>query len=147
MYGAFLYQLNYEEYKKNELELDEKIKQLSIESDDEEIEALDEAYIIRVDAEDVVRCNSKYYLILIGDHHYDAEYIEDVLYGQDLSYARYKELDKKFSEGEELTSEEWGEVMRLQNNYIAYEPEDVDALEEIVYEENSEFGQMLKRIF
>lgn len=28
MYGVFLYRLNYEEYKKNELELDEKIKQI-----------------------------------------------------------------------------------------------------------------------
>ena len=37
MYGAFLYRINYEEYKKNELEMDEKIKMLSVEGEDEEI--------------------------------------------------------------------------------------------------------------
>jgi len=64
-----------------------------------------------------------------------------------LCQARYKELDKKASESEELTSEEWGELLRLQNNYIAHEPEDVDALEEIVYEKKTECGETLKKIF
>ena len=144
MYGAFLYRINYEEYKKNELEMDEKIVRLSVESDDEEIEVLDEAYIVRIDGEGFEEDN-KFFLLLIGDHHYDAEYIEDVLYGQDPSYVRYKELGEK--PFEVLATEERRELIRLQNKYIAREPEDVEALEEVVYEGPTEYGEMLKQIF
>ena len=48
MYAGFLYRLNYEDYQKREQELDEKIKQLALESDDEDITPVDEAYIIRI---------------------------------------------------------------------------------------------------
>jgi len=145
MYGAFLYRLNYEEYKKNEIEMDEKITQLSVESEDEEIEALDEAYIVRVDDKDFMTDNNQYYLLLIGDHHFDADYIEDVLYGNEASYARYKELNKK--ESKEMTSEELSEVVHLQEYFIAQEPEDESVFEEMVYEGNTEYGEMLKQIF
>jgi len=145
MYGAFLYRLNYEEYKKNEVEMDEKITQLSVESEDEEIEALDEAYIIRVDAEEFMIDNNQYYLLLVGDHHFDADYIEDVLYGNEAVYARYKELNKK--ESKEMSSEELAEVVRLQSHFIAQEPEDESVFEEMVYEGNTEYGEMLKQIF
>ena len=145
MYGGFLYRLNYEEYKKNEREMDEKIKKLSVEGDDEEIEPLDEAYIIRIDAEDYMIDNNRYFLLLVGDHHFDADYIEDVLYGQEAAYARYIELKKK--ETKEMTSEELAEVVHLQSHFIAQEPEDESVLEEMVYEGNTEYGEMLKQIF
>lgn len=145
MYGAYLYRLNYEEYKKNEIEMDEKIEQLSVESEDEEIEALDEAYIIRVDAEEFRIDDNQYYLLLIGDHHFDADYIEDVLYGNEEAYARYKELKKK--ESKEMSSNELEEVVHLQNRFIAQEPEDESVFEEMVYEGNTEYGEMLKQVF
>ena len=117
MYGGFLYRLNYEEYEKNALEMDEKIKKLSVEGEDEEIEALDEAYIIRVDDEEYRINDSEYYLLLIGSHRFDADYIEDVLYGNEESYARYKELNKKKSK--EMSGEELAEVIHLQSRFIA----------------------------
>lgn len=145
MYGGYLYRLNYEEYKKNELEMDEKIKKLSIEGEDEDIEPLDEAYIIRVDDEEFRIDGNEYYLLLIGDHRFDADYIEDVLYGNEESYARYKELSKK--ESKEMSSEELAEVVHLQSHFIAQEPDDVDVFEEMVYEGNTEYGEMLKQVF
>jgi len=146
MYGGFLYCLNYEEYKKKESELDEKIKQLSVESeDDEDIVALDEAYIIRVDDEDYMIDDNQYYLLLIGDHHFDTDYIEEVLYGNEEAYARYKELNKK--ESKDMSSEELAEVVHLQSQFIAQEPDDVEVFEEMVYEGNTEYGEMLKQIF
>ena len=51
MYAGFLYRLNYEDYRKREQELDEKIKQLALENDDEDITPVDEAYIIRIGGE------------------------------------------------------------------------------------------------
>ena len=151
MYGGFLYRLNYEEYKKNESEMDEKIKQLSVESDDEDMEALDEAYIIRVYDEefminDIFMINdNQYFLLLVGDHHFDADYIEEVLYGKEASYARYKELNKK--EVKDMSLEEIEEEWRLQSYFIAHEPKDASVLEEMVYEKDTEYGEMLKRIF
>ena len=145
MYGAYLYRLNYEEYKKNELELDEKIKQLSVESDDEEIEALEEAYIVRVDDEEFRINGNQYYLLLIGDHHFDADYIEDVLYGNEEDYARYKELKKK--EFKKLTIEEKEETIDLQSHFIAQEPDDESIFEDMVYEGDTEHGEMLKQVF
>ena len=145
MYGGFLYRINYEEYKKNELEMDEKIKKLSIEGENEDIEPLDEAYIIRVDDEEFRIDGNEYYLLLIGDHRFDADYIEDVLYGNEEAYARYKELNKK--ESKEMSSEELAEVVHLQSHFIAQEPDDVDVFEEMVYEGNTEYGEMLKQVF
>ncbi|MBQ7956111.1 MAG: hypothetical protein IJ282_10230 [Lachnospiraceae bacterium] len=145
MYGAFLYRLNYEEYKKNELEMDKKIKMLSEEGEDEEIEALDETYIIRVDDEEFRIDDNEYYLMLVGSHRFDADYIEDVLYGNETDYARYKELKKK--ETKEMTSEELAEVVHLQSQFIAQEPDDVDIFEEMVYDGNTEYGEMLKQVF
>ena len=112
-YGAFLYRLNYEEYKKNELEMDKKIKKLSVEGEDEEIEPLDEAYIIRVDDEE--------------------------------DYVRYKELKKK--EFKTMTLEEKEETIELQSRFIAQEPDDECVFEDMVYEENTEYGEMLKQVF
>lgn len=146
MYGAYLYSLNYEEYKKNEIEMDEKITQLSLErEDDEEIEALDEAYIVRVDDEDFMIDGNQYYLLLVGDHHFDADYIEDVLYGKEESYARYKELRKK--EFKTMTMEEKEETFVLQSLFIPQEPEDVEVFEDIVTEGKTEYGEMLKQVF
>ena len=145
MYGAFLYRLNYEEYKKNELEMDEKIRMLSIEGDDEEIEPLDEAYIIRVDDEEFRVDGNEYYLLLVGSHRFDADYIEDILYGNEADYARYKELKKK--ETKEMTSEELAEVVHLQSQFIPQEPDDEYIFEEIVEEEKTECGEMIKQIF
>ena len=145
MYGAYLYRLNYEEYKKNEIEMDEKIKQLSVESEDEEIEALEEAYIVRVDDEEFRINGNQYYLLLIGDHHFDADYIEDVLYGNEESYARYKELKKK--EFKKLTIEEKEETIDLQSHFIAQEPDDESIFEDMVYEGDTEHGEMLKQVF
>ena len=145
MYGGFLYRLNYEEYKKNEIEMDEKIKKLSVESEDEEIEALDEAYIIRVDDEDFMIDNNQYYLLLVGSHRFNADYIEEVLYGNEESYARYKELNKK--ESKDMSGEELAEVVHLQRYFIAQEPDDESIFEDMVYEGNTEYGEMLKQIF
>lgn len=145
MYGAFLYRLNYEEYKKNELEMDEKIKMLSEEGEDEEIEALDEAYIIRVDDEEFRINDNEYYLMLVGSHRFDADYIEDVLYGNEESYTRYKELKNK--EFKTMTMEEKEETIELQSQFIAQEPDDECVFEDMVYEEDTEYGEMLKQIF
>jgi len=145
MYGAFLYRLNYEEYKKNELEMDEKIKMLSEEGEDEEIEALDEAYIIRVDDEEFRIDDNEYYLMLVGSHRFDADYIEDVLYGNEEAYVRYKEMKKK--DFKKMTIEEKEEKLDLKSHFIAHDPEDASVFEEMVYEGNTEYGEMLKQIF
>ena len=144
MYGAYLYRLNYEEYKKNEIEMDEKITQLSVESDDEEIQALDEAYIVRVDDEEYRINGNQYFLLLIGDHRFDADYIEDVLYGNEEDYVRYKELKKDFKS---MTTTEKEEVLDLQSRFIAHEPEDEAIFEDMVYEGDTEYGEMLKQVF
>ena len=136
MYGGFLYRLNYEEYKKHETEMDEKIEQLSLESEDEEIEPLDEAYIVRVDEDDIAVGDKGYFLLLVGDHHFDADYIEEVLYGQEPSYARYRELQEK--ESKEMTREELIEAMNLQEEFSPNEAEDVEAMEDIVAEGKTE---------
>ena len=83
MYGAYLYRLNYEEYKKNESETDERITQLSLENEEEETEALDEAYIIRLDDAEFMIDGNRYFLLLIGSHRFNADYVEDVLYGKE----------------------------------------------------------------
>lgn len=146
MYGGFLYCINYEEYKKKESELDEKIKQLAVENEEnEDIVALDEAYIIRVDDEDYRIGDNLYYLLLIGDHHFNADYIEDVLYGNEEAYARYKELNKK--ELKDMTSDELAEAVHLQSRFIAQTPDDAEVFEEMVYDRNTEYGEMLKQIF
>ena len=56
-----------------------------------------------------------------------------------------KELNKK--ESKEMSSEELAEVVHLQSHFIAREPEDAEVFEEMVYEGNTEYGEMLKQIF
>ncbi len=143
MYAGFLYQLNYENYRKREQELDEKIKQLAQESDDEEITAVDEAYIIRIGGEKISA--SGYFLLLVGDHHYDAEYIEDVLYGQDETYARHKELQKK--DVRAMTWEELQEGSSLWEKFAPDAEGDLTEIAEMIVEGKPGWGEVVKRIF
>ena len=46
-----------------------------------------------------------------------------------------------------MSSEELAEVVHLQSHFIAQEPDDVDVFEEMVYEGNTEYGEMLKQVF
>ena len=46
-----------------------------------------------------------------------------------------------------MTSEELAEVVHLQSQFIAQEPDDEYVFEEIVEEEKTECGEMIKQIF
>ena len=143
MYAGFLYRLNYEDYQKRELELDAKIKQLSLESDDEDITPVDEAYIIRIGGKKT--SESGYFLLLVGDHHYDAEYIEDVLYGQDETYARHKELQKK--DVRAMTWEELQEGSSLWEKFAPDAEGDLTEIAEGIVEGETDYGEVIKQIF
>lgn len=149
MYGGFLYRLNYEEYKKRELEIDEKIEKLSLESEDENIAPLDEAYIIRFDTEDNEEfgINDKgYFVLLVGDSDFDKAYADEVIFGLDESYSRYVEL--KNMSAKSMDSDLVEERFDLSERFVAYCDEDVSEIaDEIVYKEKSEYGEVIKRIF
>lgn len=148
MYGALLYRLNYEEYQKREAEIDEKIKKLSLEGDDEDIMPLDEAYIISLNTEDEEEYTIQdkgYFVVLIGDYDFDREYADEVIFGIDKDYARYLELDKM--DIESMESNAVDEKFRLRERFTTYEDEEVsDILDEIMNEE-CDFGRLIKRIF
>lgn len=95
-------------------------------------------FVVRIDG-------NQYYLLLIGSHRFDADYIEDVLYGNEEDYVRYKEMKKK--DFKKMTIEEKEEKLELKSQFIAYDPDDVDVFEEMVYEGNTEYGEMLKQVF
>ena len=136
MYAGFLYRLNYEDYRKREQELDEKIKQLSREN-------VDKSYIIRIGGEKIPA--SGYFLLLVGDHHYDAEYIEDVLYGQEETYARHKELQKKDIKA--MTWEEMQEGCSLWEKFAPDAEGDLAEIAEMIVKGKSGFGEVIKQIF
>lgn len=136
MYAGFLYRLNYEDYKKREQELDEKIKQLSREN-------VDKSYIIRIGGEKISA--SGYFLLLVGDDHYDAEYIEDVLYGQEETYARHKELQKKDIKA--MTWEEMQEGCSLWEKFAPDAEGDLSEIAKMIVEGKSGIGEIVKQIF
>ena len=136
MYAGFLYRLNYEDYKKREQELDEKIKQLSREN-------VDKSYIIRIGGEKISA--SGYFLLLVGYHHYDAEYIEDVLYGQEETYARHKELQKK--DIKVMTWEEMQEGCSLWEKFAPDAEGDLSEIAKMIVEGKSGIGEIVKQIF
>ena len=143
MYAGFLYRLNYEVYRKREQELDEKIKQLALENDDEDITPVDEAYIIRIGGEKISA--SGHFLLLVGDQHYDADYIEDVLYGQEEAYARHKELQQK-----DIKSMTWEELQEGSSLWEKFAPDaegDLTKFAEWIVEEKPGCGEVIKRIF
>lgn len=143
MYAGFLYRLNYEDYQKREQELDEKIKQLALESDDEDITPVDEAYIIRIGGEKTTE--SGYFLLLVGDQHYDAEYIEDALYEQEETYARHKELQKK-----DIKAMTWEELQEGSSLWEKFAPDaegDLTQFAEWIVEGRTGCGEVVKRIF
>ena len=142
MYAGFLYRLNYEDYQKREQELDEKIKQLALESDDEDITPVDEAYIIRIGGEKT--SESGYFLLLVGDQHYDAEYIEDALYEQEETYARHKKLQKK-----DIKSMTWEELQEGSSLWEKFAPDpegDLTKFAEWIVEGKPGCGEVVKRI-
>ena len=136
MYAGFLYRLNYEDYRKREQELDEKIKQLSREN-------VDKSYIIRIGGEKISA--SGYFLLLVGDDHYDAEYIEDVLYGQEETYARHKELQKKDIKA--MTWEEMQEGCSLWEKFAPDAEGDLSEIAKMIVEGKSGIGEIVKQIF
>ena len=143
MYAGFLYRLNYEDYQKREQELDEKIKQLALKSDDEDITPVDEAYIIRIGGEKT--SESGCFLLLVGDQHYDAEYIEDALYEQEETYARHKELQKK-----DIKAMAWEELQEGSSLWEKFAPDaegDLTQFAEWIVEGRTGCGEVVKRIF
>ena len=143
MYAGFLYRLNYEDYQKREQELDEKIKHLALESDDEDISPVDEAYIIRIGGEKISA--SGHFLLLVGDRHYDAEYIEDVLYEHEEAYARHKELQQK-----DIKSMTWEELQEGSSLWEKFAPDaegDLTKFAEWIVEGKTGCGEVIKRIF
>ena len=143
MYAGFLYRLNYEDYLKIEQELDEKIKQLVKESDDEDIIPVDEAYIIRIGGEKISEIG--HFLLLVGDRHYDAEYIEDVLYEHEEAYARHKELQKK--DIESMTWEELQEGSSLWEKFAPDPEGNLAKFAEWIVEGKPGCGEVIKRLF
>lgn len=143
MYAGFLYRLNYEDYQKRESELDEKMKRLSQENDDEDITPIDEAYIIRIGGKKIAERG--HFLLLVGDHHYDADYIEDVLYGQEETYARHKELQKKDTKA--MTWEELQEGCSLWEKFAPDAEGDLAEIAEAIVEGEADWGEVIKRIF
>ena len=136
MYAGFLYRLNYDDYRKREQELDEKIKQMCREN-------VDKSYIIRIGGEKI--STSGYFLLLVGDHHYDAEYIEDVLYGQEETYARHKELQKKDISA--MTWEEMQEGCSLWEKFAPDAEGDLSEIAKMIVEGKSGIGEIVKQIF
>ena len=143
MYAGFLYRLNYEDYQKRESELDEKIKRLTQESDKEDITPVDEAYIIRIGGKKMPE--EGHFLLLVGDHHYDAEYIEDVLYEQEGTYARHKELQKKDTTA--MTWEEMEEGCSLWEKFAPDAEGDLTEIAEAIVEGKTDWGEVIKQIF
>ena len=143
MYAGFLYRLNYEDYQKREQELDGRIKQLSLKNADEDITPVDEAYIIRIGGEKISA--SGHFLLLVGDHHYDAEYIEEVLCGQEEAYVRHKELQKKDTRA--MTWEELQEGSSLWEKFAPDAEGDLTEIAEMIVEGESGLGEVVKRIF
>lgn len=160
MYGAYLYRLNFEEYQKRELEIDEKIKRLSVESEDEddEYEALDGAYILRVnkklplvdmedeDDEDFM-LDPGCFVLFIGDSHYDNQYADEVIFGLDSRYEKYKEW--KDMDSSLLDDEAINERYKLSNSvFYVYFEEAGRVADEIVFnKEKSQYGDVIKKIF
>ena len=147
MYGGFLYRMDYEDYKKREHEIDEQIKRLSLESDDEDIVPIDEAYIIRIDECEVdYEISARgYFVLLVGEHHHDVDYIEKVLYGDDMSYLRYRELLNK--EIKAMTSEEIQEEGTLREKFLPLSNEDLPGILEEIVAGESDCGEVIKQIF
>ena len=168
MYGAYLYRLNFEEYQKRELEIDEKIKRLSVESEDEddEYEALDGAYILRVnkklplvdmeddmeddeedDEEDDFMLEPGCFVLFIGDSHYDNQYADEVIFGLDSRYEKYKEWDgMEISKLDDESKDEWYKLS--DSVFHVYFEEAGRVADEIVFnKEKSQYGDVIKKIF
>ena len=149
MYGAWLYRLNYEEYKNKEKEIDEKLKKLFEENeDDEDIEPLDEAYIIRFDTEnneDFSVQDSGYFVLLVGDSNYDYEYADNVIYGLSERYSEYIEL--KNNDIEAMDSATLDKFYELDSYFTPYEDEDVNEITEGLFSGECDHGEVIKTIF
>ena len=160
MYGVYLYRLNFEEYQKRELEIDEKIKRLSVESEDEndEYEALDGAYILRVnkklplvdmedDEDNGFMLDPGCFVLFVGDSHYDSQYADEVIFGLDSRYEKYKEWDKVSISS--LKDEEREEFYVLNHHvFNVYFEEAGRVADEIVFnKEKSEYGEVIKKLF
>ncbi len=145
MYGGYIYKLDADKFEKRKEEFLSKIAEFGEDEwnfEDEDLEPLDEAYVVAMRTEED---KEQFYLVLVGDYHFDEDALKDLLYGGDEMYQRYCRLDQK-PEGEEWSDEERKSLRYGMDHYVILEDleEDVQA---VLYEGNEELGRVVTRIF
>lgn len=144
MYGCWAFPINFKKYGKREEEIDAILKGFGEEafSFDDDYEPLDAAYLIELSIEDEYE---GYYVAVVGDSHFNAEELCDVVFGLEEEYATFNILkDKQF---EKLSEEEKMKVAYLALRYPMIEGDDIDGLEELLNGEEVSYGKIVKRIF
>ena len=145
MYGGYIYELNEEKFEQRKEEFLAKIAEFGEDEfkfDDEEFIPLDEAYVVAMCTEED---KEQFYLVLVGDYHFDEEALKDLLYGDEEMYQRYRKLAQK-PEGEEWSEEEQDSLLYGIAHYVMLEDleEDVQA---VLYDGEEETGRVVTRIF
>ena len=145
MYGGYIYELNEEKFEQRKEEFLAKVAEFGEEAwnfDDEDLEPLDEAYVVAMRTEED---KEQFYLVLVGDSHFDEDALMDFLYGDEEMYQRYSLLDRK-PEGEKWSEEEQESLFYGIAHYVIQEDleEDVQA---VLYDDAEELGRVITRIF
>lgn len=145
MYGGYIYELNEEKFEQRKEEFLAKIAEFGEEAwnfEDEDLEPLDEAYVVAMRTEED---KEQFYLVLVGDSHFDEDALKDFLYGDEEMYQRYCLLDRK-PEGEAWSEEERESLYYGIAHYVIQEDleEDVQA---VLYDDEEELGRVITRIF
>lgn len=149
MEGAWLYKINYEEYKKHEQETDERLAELSHEKNKEN--GLISAYLIRVNTEFPTRDEiyGNYYVLVGGDKNYSHEAVEQVVFGLDDRYPAYKEAKTKYTtRRKEMTEDDFECLVNSEQNvFVFYELTDFDGDLDYLIGQVKEQGNFIKKVF
>lgn len=144
MYGCWAFPINYAKYEEREEEIDGIIKGFGEDAFayGEEFEPLDAAYLVELNVEEEYE---GYYVVIVGDSHYNEEKLCAVVFGLEEEYAKYSELKGK--DFKKLKDEEKMKLVSLASHYSLIEGDDIDELEELLDGEEVSCGKVVKRIF